>query len=253
MIQPAFNPTTAGNTHHPPILYIPTARSLRPAVQSNKLLSILLEYYASESVGQATKGYGEMLDWKQVVGGIATGAVLGAGGAFLSVWRDVAVLDDQIEGLRYQVNSLSEQKGIPAGKGEPGPPGPRGPKGEPGPRGERGAQGERGLRGPTGSQGKRGLQGKTGPRGGEGARGEKGDSYPRDEYRELKRAVFKERQSRYGEPVDVAGGMRWGEWRGKTFCPDDHYVCGLSQKVERSLGDGDDTAVNDLRIYCCEF
>jgi hypothetical protein len=49
------------------------------------------------------------------------------------------------------------------------------------------------------------------------------------------------------------GGTGWGSWKGWTKCPDGTYVCGLEQKVESPLGDGDDTGVNDIQILCCPF
>ena len=51
--------------------------------------------------------------------------------------------------------------------------------------------------------------------------------------------------------VPVKGGGTWGDWRGETFCPLNRYVCGLEQKVEARQGDGDDTALNSVRMLCC--
>ena len=48
-----------------------------------------------------------------------------------------------------------------------------------------------------------------------------------------------------------AGG--WGEWSDPVHCPADHYVCGLAQRVESPQGKGDDTAMNAVAFYCCEF
>ncbi len=54
--------------------------------------------------------------------------------------------------------------------------------------------------------------------------------------------------------VEVAGGMGWGSWQGLTLCPRGYYVCGLEQRVEPSQGgSGDDTAANDIRMFCCPF
>ena len=58
---------------------------------------------------------------------------------------------------------------------------------------------------------------------------------------------------RYSSPqrVEVNGGGRWGGWQKASYCPENYYVCGLSQKVESSQGRGDDTALNDIALECC--
>ena len=58
---------------------------------------------------------------------------------------------------------------------------------------------------------------------------------------------------RQAEPVhvDVPGGTGWGRWYEESYCPRNHYVCGLSQRVEGAQGRGDDTSVNDLQMVCC--
>lgn len=53
------------------------------------------------------------------------------------------------------------------------------------------------------------------------------------------------------EPIEAPGEAPWGLWKGPTFCPANHYVCGLEQKVEPTQGKGDDTATNGIRMYCC--
>ncbi len=53
------------------------------------------------------------------------------------------------------------------------------------------------------------------------------------------------------EPVEAPGASPWGLWKGAAFCPANHYVCGLEQKVEPTQGKGDDTATNSVRMYCC--
>lgn len=65
----------------------------------------------------------------------------------------------------------------------------------------------------------------------------------------LEAFVFKSRKP--GSPIVVAGEAPWGGWRGATFCPDNQYVCGLEQKIEPKQGDGDDTAMNGVRMICC--
>lgn len=109
---------------------------------------------------------------------------------------------------------------------------------------------------PPGPQGKTGSAGPRGPKGEKGdpgPKGEKGDAFPAEELAKMKEVVFKKRQSESGVLVDVKGGLSWGAWRGATYCPDDHYVCGVNQRVEGIRGSGDDTAVTDLQMYCCKF
>lgn len=54
--------------------------------------------------------------------------------------------------------------------------------------------------------------------------------------------------------IDLPGELNWGVWHDPEFCPQNHYVCGLSQKVERPLGpDSDDTAVNSVGLWCCQL
>ena len=43
----------------------------------------------------------------------------------------------------------------------------------------------------------------------------------------------------------------WGTLRSPFYCPTNHYVCGLRQRIESRQGDGDDTAMNGLNMYCC--
>lgn len=51
--------------------------------------------------------------------------------------------------------------------------------------------------------------------------------------------------------VKVHGGGPWGSWQKASYCPENYYVCGLSQKVETSQGRGDDTALNEVALECC--
>ncbi len=114
-----------------------------------------------------------------------------------------------------------------------------GPKGDPGPKGEKGDPGPKGEKGDPGPKGEK---------------GDRGDPFPPEKLKKIQREVFKIRQNRDGQEVDVSGGMTWGEWQETTYCPDNHYVCGISQRVERPQGTSkDDTAVTDLRVFCCRF
>lgn len=56
---------------------------------------------------------------------------------------------------------------------------------------------------------------------------------------------------RPSERIVFDNGGRWGSWSAAKFCPDGEYVCGLQQKVEASIGRGDDTAMNAVGFFCC--
>ena len=43
----------------------------------------------------------------------------------------------------------------------------------------------------------------------------------------------------------------WGIWGDLIRCPASTYICGLRTQVERELGKGDDTALNNVIFYCC--
>ena len=67
---------------------------------------------------------------------------------------------------------------------------------------------------------------------------------------------FKCRQPRKGitvrlilQPYDKGNWDVFGSWSGR--CPTDSTICGLSVKTESIQGSGDDTALNDVRFYCC--
>ena len=42
----------------------------------------------------------------------------------------------------------------------------------------------------------------------------------------------------------------WGDWKGWVMCPIGYYIYGAKVRFEKSQGDGDDTALNGLRIWC---
>ncbi len=58
-----------------------------------------------------------------------------------------------------------------------------------------------------------------------------------------------------GGATDVSveeGG--WGTWKPDyIMCPEGSYVCGLQTRFEGSQGNGDDTALNGIRMKCCKF
>lgn len=44
----------------------------------------------------------------------------------------------------------------------------------------------------------------------------------------------------------------WGRWSNWAYCPENHYVCGLSQRVFPPAGsDVDDTAMAGIKFKCC--
>lgn len=45
----------------------------------------------------------------------------------------------------------------------------------------------------------------------------------------------------------------WGDWHNEQICPAGQYVCGLRVRFEHHQGDGDDTALNAVRLKCCRF
>ncbi|XP_075061815.1 vitelline membrane outer layer protein 1 homolog [Mixophyes fleayi] len=53
-----------------------------------------------------------------------------------------------------------------------------------------------------------------------------------------------------GQTLEAAGGP-WGTY-GSWSNACEYEVCGIRTKVEPYQGEGDDTAFNDLRMYCCD-
>ena len=45
----------------------------------------------------------------------------------------------------------------------------------------------------------------------------------------------------------------WGKWHKTAMCPSGQYVCGMRVRIEDQQGDGDDTAMNSVRLQCCSF
>ncbi|XP_044297747.1 vitelline membrane outer layer protein 1-like [Varanus komodoensis] len=47
------------------------------------------------------------------------------------------------------------------------------------------------------------------------------------------------------------GGLNWGTFdKWSKACPDG-YVCGLQTKVQEDQGEGDNTGLNDIKLFCC--
>ncbi|KAK2850863.1 hypothetical protein Q5P01_007153 [Channa striata] len=57
-------------------------------------------------------------------------------------------------------------------------------------------------------------------------------------------------QSRHSYELRVRYSTDWGDWGHADMCPEGFYASGFSIKVERKQGNGDDTALNGVRLYC---
>ena len=66
---------------------------------------------------------------------------------------------------------------------------------------------------------------------------------------------FAEMQRRPGGEITLDNTINdpgWGDWSSWAYCPEAHYVCGISQRVFPPSGsDVDDTAMAGVKFRCC--
>ncbi|KAI5612877.1 vitelline membrane outer layer protein 1, partial [Silurus asotus] len=55
-----------------------------------------------------------------------------------------------------------------------------------------------------------------------------------------------------GDEEIKGAGMSWGDWGSWSETCTGSGICGLQTIVEEPKGVGDDTALNDVRFYCCD-
>ena len=56
-----------------------------------------------------------------------------------------------------------------------------------------------------------------------------------------------------GEKITAFVNTRWGGWTEYVYCPTGQAVVGIQTRVERNQGEGDDTALNGIRLLCSDF
>ncbi|CAL4217921.1 unnamed protein product, partial [Meganyctiphanes norvegica] len=62
-----------------------------------------------------------------------------------------------------------------------------------------------------------------------------------------------EMQCNWSSEIHNGGGDHWGDWSSWAYCPQGWAICGLETRVEDSTGHTDDTALNDVKMFCCEL
>ena len=58
---------------------------------------------------------------------------------------------------------------------------------------------------------------------------------------------------KHGGYIVAYRNTEWGNWRSIVKCPYSEAVMGIKTRVERVLGDGDDTALNGVRLICHKY
>ncbi|XP_058614496.1 vitelline membrane outer layer protein 1-like [Onychostoma macrolepis] len=58
-------------------------------------------------------------------------------------------------------------------------------------------------------------------------------------------------QFRCSQGFLMGDGAPWGDWGSWSQTCDGKGICGIKTLVEKPQGRGDDTALNDMRMYCC--
>ncbi|KAF5896883.1 vitelline membrane outer layer protein 1-like, partial [Clarias magur] len=54
----------------------------------------------------------------------------------------------------------------------------------------------------------------------------------------------------YRSKIEVSNGGTLGSWGPREMCPRGTHATGFSLKVEETLEDGDNTALNGISLYC---
>uniref|UniRef100_A0A672S719 Vitelline membrane outer layer protein 1 homolog n=1 Tax=Sinocyclocheilus grahami TaxID=75366 RepID=A0A672S719_SINGR len=54
-----------------------------------------------------------------------------------------------------------------------------------------------------------------------------------------------------GGPLLQGDGTRWGDWGRWSQTCEGKGICGIKTRLEKPRGQGDDTALNDVRMFCC--
>jgi len=50
--------------------------------------------------------------------------------------------------------------------------------------------------------------------------------------------------------IEPKAELQWGDWGPAQICPNDAHVYAFALKVEVDQGDGDDTTLNGIKLYC---